>query len=172
MASAYKTMARYYRDVNDTSGEQLALIEAGKYYAHSGQSSQAMDVVSQLRQKQAPLDLIEDLELQIEHRLLRYESQITLVSQARDYMQLYSLYKSKGEQGRAWQFRVKASEILSRTDKRDMYFRAPDVMALLYDSNFNAHRAADYYQQAADHYLSENLMPAYQQVEELQSSLN
>ena len=172
VASAYKTMARYYRAVNDYTGEQNALIEAGKYYAHSGQSYQAQQVVQQLYEQQAPQAMIESLEQQIEMRLSRYESQINIVRQARDYMQLYSLYKSKGENGRAWQFRIKASEILSRTNKRDMYFRMPDVMAVLYDSNFNIVKASSHYKQASDYYLSQNQLQAHQRAEELISTLN
>lgn len=172
VASAYKTMARYYRAVNDSYGEQNALMEAGKFYAHSGQSYRARQVVEQLYQRQAPLDLIESLEQQIESRLSAYESRVNIVQQARDYMQLYSLYKSKGEHGRAWQFRVKASEILSRSDKRDMYFRMPDVMAVLYDSNFNLAKATDYYKQASDYYFSQNQLQAHQRAEALLSALN
>ena len=172
VASAYKTMARYYREVNDTAGEQDALIQAGKYYAQSGQSYQAEQVVVQLHQRQAPLDLIESLERQIEFSLSKYESQINIEHQARDYMQLYSLYKSKGEHGRAWQFRVKAAEILSRADKRDMYYQMPDVMAVLYDSNFNISKASDFYKQASDYYLSQNQFKAHQRAEELISNLN
>ena len=172
VASAYKTMARYYRAINDKVGAQNAMVEAGKYYAHSGQAHQAAQVIQQLNQDQAPLDLVEELKQQIEMRLSTYESQINIVSQARDYMQLYSLYKSKGEFGRAWRFRIKASEILSRTDKRDMYFRMPDVMAVLYDSNFNIAKASSYYKQASEYYLSHNQIQAHETVEGLLSALN
>ena len=172
VASSYKTMARYYRAIHDTTGEQNALIEAGRYFAHSGQSYQANQIVQQLYRDQAPLDLIQSLEQQIESRLSMYESQINIVRQARDYMQLYNLYKSKGEHGRAWQFRIKASEILSRTDKRDMYFRMPDVMAVLYDSNYNLVKASDFYKQASDYYLSQNQVHSHQRAQKLMSNLN
>ena len=172
VASAYKTMARYYRSINDANGEHNALIEAGKFYAYSGQEHQAAQVLQQLRERNSSLDLIETLEYEINRRLDEYQSQITLVRQARDYMRLYSLYKSKGEAGRAWEFRVKASEILSRTSKRDMYYRAPDVMALLYDSNFNYSRATDYYNRAREFYLSQNDIEAVNQTADFQSTLN
>ena len=172
VASAYQTMARYYSAINDTVGEQNALIEAGKYYAHSGQSLKAEQVLNKLSQDQAPLDIIDMLKSQIAMRLSTYQSQINLVHQARDYMQLYSLYKSKGEQGRAWQFRIKASEILSRTNKRDMYYRTPDVMAVLYDSNLNVAQATSYYKQASHYYLSQNNLKAHNKAEKLLSRLN
>ena len=171
-ASAYKTMARYYRSIGDSTGATDSMIEAARNYAHSGQDLNAQQVIDSLREQQVSLAVIEELEDDISNRLARYESQITLVRQARDYMQLYSLYKIKGEAGRAWEFRVKASEILSRTSKRDMYFRSPDVMALLYDSNFNITRASDYYKKAGDIYLSQNNLDGYDRVMSLKSSLN
>ena len=87
-------------------------------------------------------------------------------------MKLYSLYRSKGEQGRAWEFRVKASEILSRSDKRDMYFRMPDVMAVLYDSNTNLDKAEDYYKKARENYLDQNKIDSYNHVVGLEQTLN
>ncbi len=171
VASAYKSLARYYGSRQNYNDERDALVKAANYYAESGQDLQAMLVLSELRQKYASADTIETLRSEIESKLFNYESQINLVRQARDYMKLYSLYKSKGQQGRAWEFRVKASEILSRSDKRDMYFRMPDVMALLFDSNTNLDKAEDYYAKARQSYLDQNDIDAYNHVVNLQQVL-
>ena len=171
VASAYKSLARYYGSQQNFNDERDALVNAANYYAESGQGHQAMLVLSELQEKHESLDVIETLQSEIESKLFNYESQINLVRQARDYMKLYSLYKSKGEQGRAWEFRVKASEILSRSGKRDMYFRMPDVMALLFDSNNNLDRAEDYYAKARQGYLDQNNIDAYNQVVSLEQVL-
>ena len=171
VASAYKSLARYYGSRQNFNDERDALAKAANYYAESGQDHQAMLVLAELREKHASVDTIETLQSEIESKLFNYESQINLVRQARDYMKLYSLYKSKGEQGRAWEFRVKASEILSRSDKRDMYFRMPDVMALLFDSNTNLDKAEDYYAKARKGYLDQNDIDSYNHVVSLQEIL-
>ncbi len=172
VASAYKSLARYYGSRQNFNDERDALAKAANFYAESGQDHQAMLVLSELRDKHASLDAIEQLQSDIESKLFDYESQINLVRQARDYMKLYSLYSSKGEQGRAWEFRVKASEILSRSGKRDMYFRMPDVMALLYDSNTNLDKAEKYYAKARQSYLDQNNIDAYNRVVSLEQILN
>jgi len=171
VASAFKSLANYYGTRQNFNDERDALIKAANYYAESGQDNQALEVLSELRDKHASGDTIERLRSDIESKLNNYESQINLVRQARDYMKLYSLYKSKGEQGRAWEFRVKASEILSRSSKRDMYFRMPDVMAILFDSNNNLDKAEDYYAKARKSYLDQNDLDAYNHVVSLEQGL-
>ena len=172
VASAYKSLASFYNSQQNHNDARDALVEASRHYADSGQDKQAQQLISQLKDKQVSLEIIQNLESEIRSKLKRYDSQITLARQARDYMKLYSLYKSKGEAGRAWEFRVKASEILSRSDKRDMYFRMPDVMAVLYDSNSNFDKAEDYYEKAREYYLDQNNIDSYNHVVGLEQILN
>ncbi|MFT5504342.1 MAG: hypothetical protein ACI8XC_002057, partial [Gammaproteobacteria bacterium] len=110
----------------------------------------------------------ESLELEINQLEQQHERDNHLSANARDYLGLYNHYKNKGDELRAWEFRLKANQSLLKTSQQSMYLRQPDVMAILYNSNFAMDRAKIYLQQANKLFIDQNDRGYSHQTQEMQ----
>jgi hypothetical protein len=94
---------------------------------------------------------------------------LSKTSQARDYQMLYHHYLRNGQPERAWEFRIKSSEILADTSDRSMFQRQGDIIAVLYNSNFAMDRAKKYLDQAGTLYSDGGVPEMLEQTREMES---
>lgn len=154
-ANALETLAGLQRTTGRQWDADTSLLEAARLHAASGRKRHALamletlavegiDSTRILRGKQEVMEALEAFRISTEQ-----------VAQARDYRHLYHQYRHAGDESRAWEFRLKAGETLSRVSKRAMYHRQPDVVALLYESNHSMARAATLIRKASELFTSE-----------------
>lgn len=148
-ASAYETMAEFYQRFNDDYLAMQAAAQAAKLYASSGRLDQSRKILNSLDSNQIDPAQIAVLTGEINQLSRQYLQDVEQTAQARNYQMLYHHYQNQGETERAWNLRILASKSYAKTSTRLMYQRQPDVMAILYNSNFAMDKARDYLRQAS-----------------------
>lgn len=147
-AEALETMAQFKRKFHENYQAQLAIAEAARLYATSGQLTRARALVNRLQLDGYDPSQLGVLRKDVETLFRRYEQDQAHVSQAQDLKMLYHHYRSQGDYQRAWELRVKASRLLGKTSETAIFERRADVLAVLYNSNFAMERAEKYLKQA------------------------
>ena len=154
-ASAWETVAQYHRKQFDQYQVHLATVEAAKLYAVSGRALHARTIIKGLDEYGTGPGEIEALLNTMDELEEQHEADINQTASARDHESLYNHYKNIGDEKRAWEFRLKANQSLLKTSERSMYQRQPDVLAILYNSNFAMDRAEHYLGQARELFSTE-----------------
>ncbi len=147
-ASALSSLARVMRETGRTYEAEQAIFDAAELHAASGREFKARELLEALLAQGVDPYRVEQRRGDIDDALAQFELDTRQVFQARDYRSLYYQYRNAGSDERAWQFRIKAADMLAQTSKRAMYYRQPDVMAILYNSNFAMANARRYVEQA------------------------
>ncbi len=149
-ASALLSLARLYTGSGRTHDAELARLEAAELLARTGQERRAGEILLTLEAAGADPGLLAAGRDRVERSLRQFNDDVAHAAQAAHYRSLYYHYRSVGRHEQAWSFRVRAANILARASKRAMYFRQPDVMALLYNSNFAMARARFFVESASE----------------------
>jgi hypothetical protein len=124
-ASAYESLANVKRITGQTMDADESMLEAAELYAASGQDRRAHAILESLAREgvdpariairaQVVRDALESFRISVDH-----------VMQSRDYSSLYHQYRHTGDAVRAWEFRIKATEVLAQSSRRAMYHRHP-----------------------------------------------
>jgi hypothetical protein len=92
----------------------------------------------------------ESMQVEIDELFAQHLNDVSQTARARDYQMLYRHYNARGDYERAWKLRILASKSLAKTSGRSMFHRQPDVLAILYDSNFTMSKAKTYLNQASN----------------------
>ncbi len=148
-ASALETRAAYYEKLYDHYQANQSYIQAAELWAITGagqRSQQLLDALHQTDIDEYELSRVRDriTQLALNHERDRHNS-----ATAQDLKRLYFLYMERGEPDKAWQYRLKANEVMLKTSNQAMYQRQPDVLAVLYKSNTAMEKATTYLDKAA-----------------------
>ena len=149
-ASAYETLSEFHQRFHDSYMAQDAAMEAARLYASSGQITRSLGILESL--KSGGLDNLqaESIQGEINQLFAQHLNDVSQTARARDYQMLYRHYNARGDYERAWKLRILASKSLAKTSGRSMFHRQPDVLAILYDSNFTMNKARNYLDQASN----------------------
>ncbi len=149
-ASAYETLSEFHQRFHDSYMAQDAAMEAARLYASSGQITRSLGILESL--KSGGLDNLqaESIQGEINQLFAQHLNDVSQTARARDYQMLYRHYNARGDYERAWKLRILASKSLAKTSGRSMFHRQPDVLAILYDSNFTMNKARTYLDQASN----------------------
>ena len=168
-ASALETMADFHYRFSDIYQAEQAGIEAAKLYASGGQISRAQAVLEKLQQE----GMSEDQQLALRDEIFdlrqQHEDDNAYAAQARDLQMMYHYHMQNGDQARAWEMRIRASETLAKTSDRSMFQRQAEVMAILYSSNFAMDRARHYLDQAGQLFSDQGAEAYFAQTDEMLS---
>lgn len=134
-ASALETLARIMTVTGQTHESERALLQAAELHAASGREQRALALIERLREQGTDPFMIDRSVDAVARSLEEFRADTAQVRQAADYRALYYQYRNAGNDRRAWEFRIRAADALANTSKRAMYYRQPDVMAILYNSN-------------------------------------
>ncbi len=134
-ASALETLARIMTVTGQTHESERALLQAAELHAASGREQRALALIERLREHGTDPSMIERSVAAVTRGIEEFHADTAQVRQAADYRALYYQYRNAGNDRRAWEFRIRAADALANTSKRAMYYRQPDVMAILYNSN-------------------------------------
>lgn len=148
-ASALESLARLQAGKGLTSQSEESLFRAAELYAACGQAHRAAGILDKLAAQGVDRTRIDENRRTVAEALETFEIDTGYVRQARDYRSLYYQYRHAGDEKRAWSFRIRAAQVLAQSSKRAMYYRQPDVMALLYESNFAMINAESFVEHAA-----------------------
>ena len=148
-ASAFETLSDYHRRFHDNYMAQDAAMEAARLYASSGQIMRSRGILTSLKYQGLENLQIESLRSETDELFEQHQNDVRQTAIARDYQMLYRHYKARGDYERAWKLRILASKSLAKTSERSMYARQPDVLAILYNSNFTMDKAKNYLAQAS-----------------------
>lgn len=168
-ASAWETLSDYYNRFHDTYLAEQAASEAARLYASSGQLAYSRAVVERLVRDGLSLNQLEILNQEIDTLFVQHQEDVMRTAQAKDLQLLYRHYRGKGENKRAWNLRIKASQALAKTSERSMYQRQSEVMAILYSSNFAMKKARRYLSQAGEIYAAEGEGKLYLNAQDMQA---
>lgn len=147
-ASAFETLSDFHRRFEDNYLAQDAALEAARLYASSGQVTRSREILESLQSEGLDKLQAESMRGEIEALFQQHQNDVAQTAKARDYKMLYRHYKARGDYERAWKLRILASKSLAKTSERSMYARQPDVLAILYNSNFAMNKARKYLAQA------------------------
>ncbi len=147
-ADALEALAEFHQRFHDDYQAHLANAKAARLYATSGQLTKALSIVKHLKAGGYSESELNSLTSDVKSLFRQNEKDQIRISQARDLKMLYHHYWSRGEHKRAWQLRIKASRVLSKTSESAVFERSADVLAILYNSNFAMDRARQYLNQA------------------------
>jgi hypothetical protein len=168
-ADAWEALASLHEQVDDGYQAQQARIEAARLFASTGQMSHVRRLVDGLdRTFYSDIDIAE-IEREMRGLFEEHLDDLSKTSQARDYQMLYHHYLRNGQVERAWQFRIKSSEMLASTSDRSMFQRQGDIIAVLYNSNFAMDRAKKYLKQADAIYSDGGVSEMLEQTREMES---
>ncbi len=156
-ASAYESLASLYRALHDGYLAELALVEAARLYASAGSDQRAGLVLRELQRSGIDEGGIHRLSSELSSLSARFRNDVALMERARDYQRLYRHYLAAGDNERAWQLRLLSSQSLARTNRRTLYHRHADVLAVLYDSNRAMELARNYFGQASSQFDNQGL---------------
>jgi hypothetical protein len=148
-AGAFETLSDYHRRFHDNYMAQDASMEAARLYASSGQIMRSRGILDALKNEGLDDLQVESMQAEIDDLFERHRNDVRQTAIAHDYQMLYRHYKAKGDDERAWKLRILASKSLANTSSRSMYQRQPDVLAILYTSNFTMNKAKNYLDQAS-----------------------
>jgi hypothetical protein len=168
-ADAWEALASLHDRVYDGYQAQQARIEAARLYASTGQMTQVRRLLDGLDPGLISENDLARFEREMERLFERHEQELVSASQARDYQMLYHHYLRLGQVERAWNFRIKASEILADTGDRAMYRRQTDVIAVLYNSNFAIDRARKYLDRAGGLYRNSGAEDMLEQTRDMEN---
>lgn len=149
-ASAYETLSEFHRRFYDNYMAQEAAMEAARLYASSGQITRSQGILESLKNEGMDILQAESMQVEIDGLFAQHLNDVSQTARARDYQMLYRHYNASGDYERAWQLRILASKSLAKTSGRSMFQRQPDVLAILYDSNFTMSKAKTYLDQASN----------------------
>lgn len=149
-ASAYETMAAYYKKFNDDYLSLQAASEAAKLYASSGRLDRSREILGTFRQDQIDSTQFSIITEEVDLIFQQYQLDVEQSAQTRHYQTLYHHYQNQGKTQRAWNLRILASKSNAKAGTRLMYQRQADVIAILYNSNFAMDKARSYLQQASN----------------------
>lgn len=141
-ASAYETLAEFHQQFHDNYLAQSAALEAAKLYASSGQIERSEKILQSF--KSVDTHQVGMMQQEINELFKQHQNDVKQTALAHDYQQLYHQYNANGDYQRAWKLRIQASKSLAKTSSRSMYQRQPDVLAILYNSNFSMNKAKNY----------------------------
>jgi len=147
-ASAFETLSDFHRRFEDNYLAQDAAMEAARLYASSGRVTRSREILESLQREGLDKLQAESMRGEIEALFQQHQNDVAQTAKARDYQMLYRHYKARGDYERAWKLRILASKSLAKTSERSMYARQPDVLAILYNSNFTMNKARKYLAQA------------------------
>lgn len=148
-ASAYETLSEFHQRFHDNYMAQDAAMEAARLYASSGQITRSQGILESLKKEGMDILQAESMQVEIDELFAQHLNDVSQTARARDYQMLYRHYNARGDYERAWKLRVLASKSLAKTSGRSMFHRQPDVLAILYDSNFTMNKAKTYLDQAS-----------------------
>ena len=148
-ASAFETLSNFHRRFEDNYMAQDAAMEAARLYASSGQINRSRSILESLYGEGLNSLQVNSMRAEIDALFQQHQNDVAQTANARDYQMLYRHYKARGDYVRAWKLRILASEALAKTSSRSMYTRQPDVLAILYNSNFTMNKARKYLDQAS-----------------------
>jgi tetratricopeptide (TPR) repeat protein len=169
-AEAWETLASLHEQVHDDGYQaQQARIEAAKLFASTGQMTHVRRLVDGLERSFFSATDMAEIEREIQGLFEEHQNDLVKTSQARDFQMLYHHYLRNGQLERAWEFRIKSSEILASTSDRSMFQRQGDIIAVLYNSNFAMDRAKQYLDQAGAIYSDGGVPEMLEQTREMES---
>jgi hypothetical protein len=168
-ASAYETLASFHGRFQDSYQAQNAGLEAAKLYASSGQLSRAWRVIDGLRDAGTDPSSLALMRAELDQIFQQHQRDNVQSARARDYQMLYHYHKSRGEHERAWKLRILASKSLAETSETSIYLRQPDVMAVLYNSNFAMDKARNYLNLASNLFALQGEDDLYASTQEMRS---
>jgi hypothetical protein len=169
-ADAWEALASLHEQVHDDGYQaQLARIEAARLFASTGQMNHVRRLVDGLERSFFSDTDMAEIEREIQGLFEEHLDNLTKTSQARDYQMLYHHYLRNGQVERAWEFRIKSSEILADTSDRSMFQRQGDIIAVLYNSNFAMDRAKKYLDQAGTLYSDGGVPEMLDRTREMES---
>jgi tetratricopeptide (TPR) repeat protein len=148
-ASAFETLSEFHRHFHDDYMAREAAMEAARLYASSGQIYRSQGVLESLINEGMDNLQVETMRAEIAALFKQHQNDVAQTAIARDYQMLYRHYKARGDHERAWKLRILASKSLAKTSGRSMYARQPDVLAILYNSNFTMDKAKSYLDRAS-----------------------
>jgi len=154
-ASAYETLSEFHRRFHDHYMAQDAAMEAARLYASSGQITRSQVILESLKTEGLDNLQAESMQGEIDDLFAQHLNDVAQTARARDYQMLYRHYNASGDYERAWKLRILASKSLAKTSGRSMFHRQPDVLAILYDSNFTMNKAKSYLDQASSLFADE-----------------
>lgn len=155
-AAALGSLARLHRLTGNTYQADQALLKSAEQYAVSGRSQRSLEILQRLSIQGVDHSRLVLTEKNIQDSLKQFGQDNVRIREAQDIQQLYNHYRSKGDHQRAWLLRVKAAKTLAKASKRAMYYKQPDVLAILYNSNKNMTMAENYVRHATDLFGSIN----------------
>ena len=154
-ASAYETLSEFHQLFHDKYMAQDAAMEAARLYASSGYIMRSREILETLQTNGLDNLQIESIQDEVDALFRQHQNDVAQTARARDYQMLYRHYKARGDLERAWKLRILASKSLAKTSERSMYARQPDVLAILYNSNFAMNKAKNYLDQASNLFSGE-----------------
>ncbi len=166
-AGAWTTLASLHEKQFDLYQANLANIEAARLFAKTGSIIRARELVNGLSINEIDAYSVSALAEEIEHLARQYEQNKHQLNAAQDLRSLYYHYKERGDDSKAWEYRLKASELMAKTGDQLMFQRHPDVLAVLYKSNNSMEKARDYLQLAVSAFNSEGMGDQVRRTEEL-----
>ena len=149
-ASAYETLSEFHQRFHDDYMAQDAAMEAVRLYASSGQITRSQGILESLKNEGLDNLQVASIQGEIDQLFAQHLNDVSQNARARDYQMLYRHYNARGDYERAWKLRILASKSLAKTSGRSMFHRQPDVLAILYDSNFTMNKARNYLDQASN----------------------
>ena len=170
-ADAWEALASLHDKTRDVYQAELARIEAAKLYASIGQMSHVHRLMDNLDRSQIGDAGFVEAEAAIGTLFEQHQQDKVRSSQARDYQMLYHHYLRLGQLERAWQFRIKSSQMLATGSERLLYQRHADVIAVLYNSNFAMDRARKYLDRAGVIYDESDVPEMLEQTRELATQI-
>ena len=171
-AGALTSLSRVIRETGRTHEAEQALSRAAELHAASGREFKARELLEELLAQGVDPYLVDQRRAAVDRALTRFHEDTRQVLQARDYRSLFYQYRNAGNDRQAWTFRIKAADMLAQTSKRAMYYRQPDVMAILYNSNFAMASAHRYVEQARSIYRAEGEQELAERAGDLSTSIH
>lgn len=168
-ADAWEALAGLHDQVQDSYQAQLARLEAARLYASTGQMTHVHRLFDGLDRSLLSENGLAELQREMDSLFEQHEQDLIQTAQARDYQMLYHHYLRNNQVERAWEFRIKSSQVLADASDRVMYQRQADVIAVLYNSNFAIDRAKKFLDQAGSIYRDSGAQAMLEQTRDMEA---
>lgn len=168
-ASAWETLALFYDKQYDDYLADQARMEAARLFASSGSINRARSLAESISTRGYDVQNATDLKAEIESLALTHEQDKHRTAAARDLKSLYYHYLERGDDKKAWEFRLKAAQVLLKNNNQAMFYRQPDVLAVLYKSNQSMDLAKKYLQQAESLFGEAGMLESVEKTRSMQS---
>ncbi len=168
-ADAWEALASLHDQVQDGYQAQQARLEAARLYASTGQMTHVHRLINGLDRSLLSENDLARLQREMNSLFDQHNQDLIQAAQARDYQMLYHHHLRNGEVERAWEFRIKSSQVLASASDRAMYQRQADVIAVLYNSNFAIDRAKKYLDRARSLYRDSGSGAMFEQTREMEA---